>query len=109
MRGHVLLTVFTLCMLCSGAKAQLNPNIYAKSCPYLVLIVRRQVMNALKADTRMAASLIRLHFHDCFVNVCIAISTIELLFLCLSFKYCNNFCILPNTCHQFFSVDFSGV
>ncbi|XP_009126400.1 peroxidase N-like isoform X2 [Brassica rapa] len=70
MRGHVLLTVFTLCMLCSGAKAQLNPNIYAKSCPYLVLIVRRQVMNALKADTRMAASLIRLHFHDCFVNGC---------------------------------------
>ncbi|KAL0681361.1 hypothetical protein Bca4012_048208 [Brassica carinata] len=70
MRGHVLLTVFTLCMLCSGAKAQLNPNIYAKSCPYLVPIVRRQVMNALKADTRMAASLIRLHFHDCFVNGC---------------------------------------
>ncbi|CAH8390088.1 unnamed protein product [Eruca vesicaria subsp. sativa] len=71
MRGHLLLTVFTLmCMLWSGTKAQLNPNIYAKSCPYLVPIVRRQVMNALKADTRMAASLIRLHFHDCFVNGC---------------------------------------
>ncbi|CAN1831589.1 Peroxidase N [Linum perenne] len=26
-------------------------------------------MNAIKAETRMAASLLRLHFHDCFVNV----------------------------------------
>ncbi|KAF8097853.1 hypothetical protein N665_0280s0052 [Sinapis alba] len=70
MSGHVLLTVFTLCMFCSGAKAQLNPNIYVKSCPYLVPIVRKQVMIALKADMGMAASLIRLHFHDCFVNGC---------------------------------------
>uniref|UniRef100_A0A1J3JZX7 Peroxidase n=1 Tax=Noccaea caerulescens TaxID=107243 RepID=A0A1J3JZX7_NOCCA len=70
MGGHVLLTIFTLCMLCSGIRAQLNPDIYAKSCPYLVQIVRKQVMIALKAEIRMAASLIRLHFHDCFVNGC---------------------------------------
>ncbi|AED92762.1 Peroxidase superfamily protein [Arabidopsis thaliana] len=70
MGGHVLLTVFTLCMLCSGVRAQLSPDIYAKSCPNLVQIVRKQVAIALKAEIRMAASLIRLHFHDCFVNGC---------------------------------------
>ncbi|VVB17058.1 unnamed protein product [Arabis nemorensis] len=70
MGGHVLLTLFTLSMLCSGVRAQLSPDIYAKSCPNLVQIVRKQVMIALKAEIRMAASLIRLHFHDCFVNGC---------------------------------------
>lgn len=75
MGGHVLLTTFTLCMLCSGVRAQLSPGIYDKSCPYLVQIVRKQVTMALKAEIRMAASLIRLHFHDCFVNVCIVILT----------------------------------
>ncbi|KAL1189177.1 Peroxidase N [Cardamine amara subsp. amara] len=68
--GYVLLTVFSLCMLCSGVRAQLSPGIYAKSCPNLVQIVRQQVVIALKAEMRMAASLIRLHFHDCFVNGC---------------------------------------
>ncbi|KAG2300086.1 hypothetical protein Bca52824_036558 [Brassica carinata] len=57
-------------MLCSGARAQLSPGIYDKTCPYLGQIVRKQVSMALKAEIRMAASLIRLHFHDCFVNGC---------------------------------------
>ncbi|CAN8252393.1 unnamed protein product [Cochlearia groenlandica] len=70
MGGHVLFTLFTMCMLLSGVKSQLSPDIYAKSCPNLVQIVRKQVMTALKAEIRMAASLIRLHFHDCFVNGC---------------------------------------
>lgn len=75
MGGQVLLTIFTLCMLYSGARAQLSPGIYDKTCPYLGQIVRKQVSMALKAEIRMAASLIRLHFHDCFVNVCIIIFT----------------------------------
>lgn len=101
MGGHALLTIFTLCMLCSGIKAQLNPDIYAKSCPYLVQIVHKQVMIALKSEMRMAASLIRLHFHDCFVNVCITSSNLLLplrVFLLNSRK--NIVTIVPNTCHQ---------
>ncbi|XP_010493079.1 PREDICTED: peroxidase 59 [Camelina sativa] len=70
MGRHVLLTFFALCMLCSGVRAQLNPDSYAKSCPSLGQIVRDQVTIAMNAEKRMAASLIRLHFHDCFVNGC---------------------------------------
>ena len=49
---------------------QLTPDFYSQTCPNLSRIVRREVINAVKAETRMAASLIRLHFHDCFVNGC---------------------------------------
>lgn len=42
---------------------------YYSSCPNLPMIVRYGVWAAMKNDTRVAASLLRLHFHDCFVNV----------------------------------------
>ncbi|RZR95998.1 hypothetical protein BHM03_00024918, partial [Ensete ventricosum] len=32
-------------------------------------VVRREVADALKTEARMVASLLRLHFHDCFVNM----------------------------------------
>ncbi|KAI3721933.1 hypothetical protein L2E82_32953 [Cichorium intybus] len=60
----------TISMLCLLANSQLTPTFYSKSCPNLLSIVRKQVMNAIKTETRMAASLLRLHFHDCFVNGC---------------------------------------
>ncbi|KAJ6409651.1 hypothetical protein OIU84_009199 [Salix udensis] len=34
------------------------------------MIVQNGVWAAFKTDTRIAASLLRLHFHDCFVNGC---------------------------------------
>ncbi|KAD5961611.1 hypothetical protein R6Q59_014735 [Mikania micrantha] len=61
------ITISTLCVL---ANSQLTTNFYSNSCPKLFTIVRQQVKIAIKAETRMAASLIRLHFHDCFVNGC---------------------------------------
>ncbi|KAK6159387.1 hypothetical protein DH2020_006701 [Rehmannia glutinosa] len=48
----------------------LSYNFYDKTCPNLGMIVRWGVWTALKNDTRMAASLLRLHFHDCFVDAC---------------------------------------
>lgn len=42
---------------------------YKETCPFVEDIVRRQVENAVLKDPRMAASLLRLHFHDCFVMV----------------------------------------
>ncbi|KAE9462298.1 hypothetical protein C3L33_05791, partial [Rhododendron williamsianum] len=55
----------------TGVRAQqLSSDFYSTTCPNLLQIVRKEVQNAIKTETRMAASLLRLHFHDCFVNGC---------------------------------------
>lgn len=53
----------------SQKTANLNPNFYDRSCPKAIQIVKSVVANAVAKETRMAASLLRLHFHDCFVKV----------------------------------------
>jgi peroxidase len=47
----------------------LSSSFYDNSCPGTRDIVRRVIQDARVADARILASLIRLHFHDCFVNV----------------------------------------
>lgn len=64
---------FTLALLAifmESSSAQLSPNFYYKSCPKLLGIVRAGVRSAVAKEARMGASLLRLHFHDCFVNGC---------------------------------------
>lgn len=61
--------LMTMSILFLIARSQLTEDFYSTSCPNLRNIVRKQVLNAIKTETRMAASLLRLHFHDCFVNV----------------------------------------
>ncbi|KAF7032177.1 hypothetical protein CFC21_043386 [Triticum aestivum] len=53
-----------------GAGARLSSSFYDDSCPSAHDIVRRVIQNARVADARIPASLIRLHFHDCFVQGC---------------------------------------
>ncbi|XP_024523223.1 peroxidase P7 [Selaginella moellendorffii] len=48
----------------------LVPGFYHSTCPQLQDIVQAGVEKAVENETRMAASLLRLHFHDCFVNGC---------------------------------------
>ncbi|CAM0947476.1 unnamed protein product [Alopecurus aequalis] len=48
----------------------LCPQFYDHSCPKAKEIVHSIVAQAVARETRMAASLVRLHFHDCFVNGC---------------------------------------
>ncbi|KAF5187994.1 Peroxidase [Thalictrum thalictroides] len=52
------------------SNAQLSSTFYATTCPNISSIVRGVVQQALQSDARIGASLIRLHFHDCFVNGC---------------------------------------
>lgn len=47
----------------------LYPQFYDYSCPNAQQIVKSIVAKAVAQEARMAASLLRLHFHDCFVQV----------------------------------------
>ncbi|XP_052140766.1 peroxidase 72-like [Oryza glaberrima] len=54
----------------SWGQQQLDPHFYDHSCPQAQQIVASIVGKAHYQDPRMAASLLRLHFHDCFVKGC---------------------------------------
>ncbi|GFS41181.1 peroxidase superfamily protein [Actinidia rufa] len=64
---YLTIFIFSLAIfLYPFANAQLDYGFYRMSCPNLFMIVKNGVREALKNDNRMAASLLRLHFHDCF-------------------------------------------
>ncbi|XP_060177519.1 peroxidase A2-like [Lycium barbarum] len=70
---NFLAAVFSLLVVFSfftKSNAQLNSDFYSCTCPNVSNIVRSVLQQALKSDARIGASLIRLHFHDCFVNGC---------------------------------------
>ncbi|KAK7268990.1 hypothetical protein RIF29_21704 [Crotalaria pallida] len=48
----------------------LNMNYYFMSCPFVEPVVKNIVNNALQDDPTLAAGLIRMHFHDCFIEGC---------------------------------------
>nr|GMC54939.1 peroxidase 9 [Ipomoea batatas] len=54
----------------SAANPGLSPFFYDASCPQANDIVMSVLERAIAEDPRMAASLLRLHFHDCFVQGC---------------------------------------
>jgi peroxidase len=68
-RCNLLLAAALVLVLSSGVRAGLSPSHYDGSCPSTRDTVRRVIQDARVADARIPASLIRLHFHDCFVNV----------------------------------------
>jgi peroxidase len=65
-RSLALLALLCLLLPCHG---KLSTKFYAKSCPGVATIVRSAMAQAVAKEPRMGASIIRLFFHDCFVNV----------------------------------------
>ena len=59
----------TLVAILIPINAQLTPDFYDKVCPQALPIIRQITKQAILREPRMGASLLRLHFHDCFVNV----------------------------------------
>lgn len=52
------------------AAALLSEGYYEKSCPFVVPIVSSEMQLATSKEARVAAFILRLHFHDCFVQGC---------------------------------------
>ncbi|KAH9613625.1 hypothetical protein KSS87_022241 [Heliosperma pusillum] len=72
----ILVTVVVL-FLVGNSDAQLSTNYYCKTCPQLFPTVRAVVEAAIIKEARMGASLLRLHFHDCFINGCDASNLLD--------------------------------
>ncbi|TXG57091.1 hypothetical protein EZV62_018404 [Acer yangbiense] len=68
--SSLLMATICVTLMIYPSHAQLNATFYATTCPNVSTIVRNVVQQALQTDARIGASLIRLHFHDCFVNGC---------------------------------------
>ncbi|XP_074280305.1 peroxidase 12-like [Silene latifolia] len=74
----ILLVISSLLVGIGYSKAQSNVPIvpglsttfYSTSCPNLEAIVRSHLLEVFKNDTTQAAGLLRVHFHDCFVQGC---------------------------------------
>lgn len=73
---HLSLTIFNLSAIAlanmqasyGGGDENLPPFGTPPICPEAEAIVFSWVQTVIAEDPRMAASLLRLHFHDCFVN-----------------------------------------
>ncbi|XXG60190.1 hypothetical protein AAC387_Pa04g2155 [Persea americana] len=60
-----------LCLVSNGpCQAQLSSTFYDETCPTALGTIQTAVRKAVSRERRMAASLMRVHFHDCFVQGC---------------------------------------
>ncbi|XP_057748839.1 lignin-forming anionic peroxidase-like [Arachis stenosperma] len=59
-----------LVLLGTACDAQLSSTFYDTTCPNALSTIRTTIRTAVSKERRMAASLVRLHFHDCFVQGC---------------------------------------
>lgn len=64
-------------------EAQLSLDYYLESCPQLEGIIQQKLHALVKKDNTLAASIIRLHFHDCFARVISISSPASILTFCL--------------------------
>lgn len=71
---YIVITLLAFAPLCLCYKGYggggLYPQYYEKTCPRALEIVRSELAKAVAKEARMAASLLRLSFHDCFVQGC---------------------------------------
>ncbi|KAM3753601.1 hypothetical protein ACB098_03G105600 [Castanea mollissima] len=66
----LLLTLFILGTRLDASDPVLKLDYYASTCPTLFEIIKKEMECAVLADPRNAALILRLHFHDCFVQGC---------------------------------------
>jgi peroxidase len=79
--SNTFLCFLVLSIIAVGGNAQLSSTFYDKTCPGLQTIVRTAMATAVAKEARMGASILRLFFHDCFVNVIYSLLVIPQLLL----------------------------
>jgi peroxidase len=73
MAARATAIVFSLVLalaIAGGASAQLSTGFYSNSCPNMLTAVRSALRPAIARERRVGASIVRLFFHDCFVQGC---------------------------------------
>ncbi|KAI3839136.1 hypothetical protein MKW92_041289 [Papaver armeniacum] len=66
----VVILSLLLVFFSGSSRAQLSTTYYSKTCPNVLTQVKAAVQSAISKEKRAGAALLRLHFHDCFVNGC---------------------------------------
>ncbi|KAL2333050.1 hypothetical protein Fmac_014263 [Flemingia macrophylla] len=70
MEYYCLVVLVLATFMIPSSDANLSPKFYEKACPQALPVIRSVVHRAIIRERRIGASLLRLHFHDCFVNGC---------------------------------------
>ncbi|XP_027902268.1 peroxidase 25 [Vigna unguiculata] len=68
--GDLWLASLTILLTIMGSQGQLKTGFYSSSCPNAEATVRSTVQSYFNKDPTIAPALLRLHFHDCFVQGC---------------------------------------
>ncbi|CAN1853022.1 Peroxidase 11 [Linum perenne] len=68
--SSLMIIVFIVFIVFPCNSAELTQDYYFKTCPSVFEVVRKEMECAVLSDPRNAAKVIRLHFHDCFVQGC---------------------------------------
>ncbi|KAL1202917.1 Peroxidase 43 [Cardamine amara subsp. amara] len=69
-KAKVSLALSLVTVFLGVSLADLQVGFYSNTCPQAESIVRRVVSGAASSDPNLPAILLRLHFHDCFVEGC---------------------------------------
>ncbi|KAK4490500.1 hypothetical protein RD792_001180 [Penstemon davidsonii] len=64
------LLIAVVILLMNGVADGLSMNYYLMTCPFAEIIIKNTVNKALQSDPTLAAGLLRMHFHDCFIEGC---------------------------------------
>lgn len=73
MRGKYCIGIIILgiSIFLQASEAQLQEGFYSNSCPKAEKIVKDYVKQHIHNAPSVAAAVLRMHFHDCFVRVCL--------------------------------------